>query len=341
MSHVDRRTPRRGFTLVELLVVIAIIGTLVGLLLPAVQAAREAARRSKCSNNLKQYGLAIHNHHDSKQMLPQAAEVPGAAPNWSDGLGWHSQILPYVEFAPLYSKINFGLAGNGPSAGDDPDIRTQLIDGRELRSTQLPFTRCPSDTGPPDMYGWAEGSYTGSLGSQSTGSADGNCNQWQQFREQPYGNADHGNGGSFNEVSGVFSRVAYSPKGITFANVSDGLSKTIMVGEVLVECHDHVEGLWSWNGFNNAHASTVVPINNLTTCYNSQAEAQAAGAQNPACWPKSNWNYSWGFRSRHPGGAGFLMGDGSVRFVAENIDHQTYQYLGGRRDRQNFNDSSF
>ena len=126
MSHVDRRTPRRGFTLVELLVVIAIIGTLVGLLLPAGQAAREAARRSKCSNNLKQYGLAIHNHHDSKQMLPQAAEVPGAAPYWSDGLGWHSQILPYVEFAPLYSKINFGLAGNGPSAGDDPDIASSV-----------------------------------------------------------------------------------------------------------------------------------------------------------------------------------------------------------------------
>jgi prepilin-type N-terminal cleavage/methylation domain-containing protein/prepilin-type processing-associated H-X9-DG protein len=338
--NLVRRSPRQAFTLVELLVVIAIIGTLVGLLLPAVQAAREAARRSSCSNNLKQYGLAIHNHHDSKQLIPPAAAVPGAVPDpWPDGLGWHSLILPYVEFAPLYSKINFNLAGNTSNPADDPDVRTQLIDGKELRNTALPFTRCPSDTGVRLNDGWAIGSYTGSLGSQGTGSADPNCNQWQQFREQPYGSADHGNGWSFNELSGVFSRQAYNPKGITFANVSDGLSKTIFVGETLLECHDHGTGLWDHNGLNNAHASTVVPINNFTTCYNSQAEAQAAGAQNPTCWQKSNWNYSWGFRSRHPGGAGFLMGDGSVRFVAENIDHQTYQYLGGRRDRQNVNDN--
>jgi prepilin-type N-terminal cleavage/methylation domain-containing protein/prepilin-type processing-associated H-X9-DG protein len=334
MNRSARRSVRHGFTLVELLVVIAIIGTLVGLLLPAVQAAREAARRSACTNNLKQYGLAIHNHHDSKQMIPPAAEVPGAAPSWNDGLGWHALILPYVEFAPLYSQINFTMAGAG--AGD---VRLQTIGGKELRNYQLPFARCPSDPGVKDNGGWAIGSYTGSLGSQATGSADGNCNQWQQFREQPHGNADHGNGGSFNEVSGVFSRVAYSPKGITFANVSDGLSKTIFVGETLIDCHDHGEGLWSWNGFNNAHASTVVPINNMTTCFNSQTEAQAGGAQNPACWPKSNWNYSWGFRSRHPGGSSFLFGDGSVRFIPESIDHQTYQYLGGRRDRQNVNDN--
>ena len=96
--------PRRAFTLVELLVVIAIIGVLVGLLLPAVQAAREAARRNSCSNNLKQYGLALQNHHDAKGFMPSGA--PPTA--WgAPYLGWHASILPFAEYADLFAKINF------------------------------------------------------------------------------------------------------------------------------------------------------------------------------------------------------------------------------------------
>ena len=314
------RPVRRAFTLVELLVVIAIIGTLVGLLLPAVQSAREAARKSSCSNNLKQYGLAIHNYHDTNGHMPRAApQVEWGAPC----LSWHAAIMPFIEQAGIASKVKF-------NSGLDERFRN--IDGKELRSIKIKTARCPSDSGPEDNGGWFQASYSGSLGSQSTPSADGNCNQFEQFREIPAGNNGHGNSWLLKDISGCFSRLAQQEKGCTFAMVKDGLSKTILVGEVLAECHDHTEGHISFNGFNNAHASTVVPINTMTTCYDSQAEATSKNVPNPQCFTKSNWNYSWGFRSRHPGGAQFLMGDGSVRMLQTTIDHTTFQRLGGKGD---------
>jgi len=322
------KQPRRAFTLVELLVVIAIIGVLVGLLLPAVQAAREAARRNSCGNNLKQYGLALQNHHDAKGFMPSGA--PPTA--WgAPYLGWHASILPFAEYADLFAKINFT---NGT------DARFQNMGSaaapKELRTHQLKFSRCPSDSGalfngnnPND---WAIASYTGSLGSQRTPSADGACNPWIGFAEVPAGNADHGNGNSFAEISGVFSRMVSVQPGCTFTMIRDGLSSTIFVGETLYDCHDHREGLWSYNGFNNAHGSTVVPINNMTTCYDSQAEAQAKGSTHPQCFTKSNWNFSWGFRSKHSGGSQFLFGDGSTKLLSQEIEHTLYQKLGGKAD---------
>lgn len=318
---------RRAFTLVELLVVIAIIGVLVGLLLPAVQSAREAARRSACTNNLKQYGLALHNHHDSKGQLPS-----GAPPNeWgAHGLSWQAHILPYAEETAIYDKLDWSNANTVM-------LRDQNIGGGQLfRAYTTGIIRCPSDDGNvhngDKLTGWALGSYVGSLGSQRTPSADGNCNQYLQFAEVPAGNADHGNAWDLSGISGVFSRLAKNSKGCRLADMSDGTSKTIVMGEALSKCHDHLEGNWSFNGFNNAHASTVVPINTNTTCYNTLEAATAAGQPNPQCFTKSNWNYSWGFRSRHPGGANFLLGDGSVRLINDDINHATFQRLGGRAD---------
>ena len=114
---------------------------------------------------------------------------------------------------------------------------------------------------------------------------------------------------------------------VGFADVKDGTSNVLFAGEILPMCHDHGGGWWLHNGNANAHASTAVPPNEMTTC---------PGTLNPtfpACTAKNNWNLSWGFRSNHPGGAQFLLVDGSVQFIPETIDYQTYQYLGGRRDR--------
>ncbi len=308
-----------GFTLVELLVVIAIIGTLVGLLLPAVQAARESARRSSCTNNLKQYGLALHNHHDTFGYIPSGAPTN---PWGNPAVSWHAYVLPFMEQTGPASKVKL----NG-----DTDERFRDIGGMQLRNLKLPLARCPSDNSIREFDGWAQSSYSGSLGSQRTPSYDGNCNQYLGFAATD-GQADHGNAWNFKDISGVFSRLVTEQKGVSFNMVSDGLSKTIFVGEILADCHDHLEGLWGFNGMGNAHASTTVPINTMTTCFDNQAAATAARVTNPQCFAKSNWNYSWGFRSRHPGGANFLMGDGSVRYLPETIDHTNYQRLGGRKD---------
>jgi len=315
-----------GFTLVELLVVIASIGILVGLLLPAVQAAREAARRMSCSNNLKQYGLGLQNYHDVYKAFPSA----GA--NWGNPqIGWQVQILPQMEQGPLFNQLNMNIAAW------DTIIPTQQDPNRRARLIQVPYARCPSDGYIGDTN-WAQASYCGNLGSQRTPSADGACNTWftpettsaTAYNYDSLGVADHGNTLSSGQISGMFGRLGTK---INMASVQDGTSSTIIVGEILPECHDHTAGWWHYNGMGNAHASTSVPLNTMTTCAISQVQAQQRGYPNPQCFPKSNWNYSWGFRSNHTGGAQFVFVDGSVHFVAQTIDYMTYQYLGGRSDK--------
>jgi len=318
MSHF--RSGRRAFTLVELLVVIAIIGILVALLLPAVQAAREAARRSQCSNNLKQFGLAIHNHADTKKGLipPGGDGTPGY--EWAPySTSWHVAVLPFIEQAALYNQLPWL-----PKNPNTP-IYASNVGGQPLYAIRLPYLRCPTDA-TPDSYAEYQASYSGSLGA---GCAIGPCgfNPNQQFCTAPYtpgATPDHGNTTQSLTLSGVFSRLG--PK-VFFSHVSDGLSNTIFVGEILPDCNDHCVGNGGWPYFNNcsnAHASTIVPINTFATCPPNN---------NTSCANQtSNWNLSWGFRSRHPGGAQFLLGDGSARLIQQNIDHALYQRLGGKAD---------
>jgi len=306
--------------------VIAIIGILVGLLLPAVQAAREAARRMQCSNNLKQYGLALLNYESAAKTFP----IGGT--NWDAPLiGWQVRILPYTEQSALYNQLNFGIVtGSGA-----PDT---LINGVPARQIQVPYALCPSDGTPSPDGNWAQSNYGGNLGSQRTPSADGACNTYFVpetinpviYNYDSRGGADHGNTNSGNDISGMFGRLA--PK-IPMATVTDGTSNTFFVGEILYECHDHTGGWWHYNGMGTAHSGTAVPLNTMTTCAASQAIATRLGYPNPQCFNKNNWNYSWGFRSKHTGGANFVYVDGSVHFLSQSIDYMTYQYLGGRHDK--------
>jgi prepilin-type N-terminal cleavage/methylation domain-containing protein/prepilin-type processing-associated H-X9-DG protein len=330
---------RRGFTLVELLVVIAIIGILVALLLPAVQAAREAARRSSCSNNLKQYGLALHNYHDVYKSLPPGGLWNVQNADWNvPGVSWQARILPYAEQQALYDKINFNWTPG--SAVDDNrgwNVVVNPTTGQFLRQIPIPYAHCPSDeTDPLGLDGnWAQSSYSGSLGSQRTPSADGNCNQFLDpagvRHEALVWNADHGNTWRKQDVSGIFSRMGFQET-MNLAAVLDGTSNVIMVGEILPACNDHTAGVWHYNGMGNAHSSTSIPINTFTTCVATQQEAINRGYPFPQCYVKSNWNFSWGFRSRHPGGAQFVFCDGSVHFLSANLTYETYQALGGRAD---------
>ena len=118
---------------------------------------------------------------------------------------------------------------------------------------------------------------------------------------------------------------------IAIQDITDGTTNVIMVGEILPACHDHGGGFWHYNGMGNAHASMSVPINHMTTC-TSPYQPNGLAAPYSGCTAKSNWNLSWGFRSAHVGGAQFLLVDGSVRFISQNLSYQTWQNLGDRND---------
>jgi prepilin-type N-terminal cleavage/methylation domain-containing protein/prepilin-type processing-associated H-X9-DG protein len=315
MSHFALR--RRAFTLVELLVVIAIIGILVALLLPAVQAAREAARRTQCSNNLKQFGLGIHNFADSNKGL-----IPPGGNNWGfPYTSWHVAALPFMEQGALYSQLPMNNPATDPS-------NTVLASGQNVRTVKLPYGRCPTDTS-DEMYGGSFVlSYSGSLGSNRAPSASSSCEPYAGNQIPNQGTADHGNTLDAAQLSGPFGRLCPRMK---LANVTDGLSNTIFVGEVMAHCNDHYGGGWPvYNQMNNAHATTLVPINDFTTCVG----ASPAEIRFPSCTTQSNWNISWGFRSRHPGGSQFLFGDGSVTMLNTTIDMVTYNRLGAKSDGQ-------
>jgi prepilin-type N-terminal cleavage/methylation domain-containing protein/prepilin-type processing-associated H-X9-DG protein len=324
ISPRNRRRPL-GFTLIELLVVIAIIAILIGLLLPAVQKVREAAARMKCQNNLKQIGIALHAYHDVRNKFPPGGAMgTGTNPDYepwpynnnngdwgSDQGTWIVYSLPYLEQDNLYKTIN-------PRANVYNSVHG-VMNGNTAINKSPKYIRCPSDD--YDLNAPTT-SYIGSLGSQC---AIGPCgfDPNQQYCQTSIGwgyqtSADHGNDWSASGIRGMFNRLGAV---INMAAVSDGLSNTIMVGESLPKMHDHLQQniWWHFNG-GASHASTIVPINYRSDDY-------ASCTTSP-----QNWNISWGFKSRHSGGANFLLGDGSVRFIAQSIDHRTYNLLGCRND---------
>ncbi len=337
------RRPRRhtGFTLVELLVVIAIIGVLVALLLPAIQAAREAARRMSCSNNLKNIGLGIVNFESAQGNLPYSysykpEEFEGPNGGWAgppggslavsnggpgfNGKGWMVDILPQLEQQAMYDQItqtladfpgNFGVNGPFGSGMGRPSLR-------EIMQSQLPVITCPSDASAVPKQGQvlnenvghgrtvAVTSYKGVLGDhviwpQSTSHLDGNPLDC------------HNNVAGCN---GLFWRTAYY-KPIKLRQITDGLSNTFMVGEAVSsqDLHDaayYSDGDW---------ASCNSPLN----FFNIEEDPTILFDQ---------WYEQRGFRSLHPGGAQFVMADASVHFMVEGIDHSIYRGLATRNGEE-------
>lgn len=325
--HDRRSSGRLAFTLIELLVVIAIIAVLIALLLPAVQQARESARRSQCKNNLKQYGLALHNYHDSFGMFPLGGTGNRDNP---PRISWQVRILPFVDQSALYNELD--LSGRLPAesySGGETNRRNvayQILNsGRQFREISPPFTLCPSDPNPEPRSSWAQGSYGGSMGSQNTNSATHPaCSPYNVYALK---SLNYGATLDPSQLSGMFSRNGAK---IRISSVTDGTSNTIHVGEMIPGCLAASRASWSYATSGcNAEAQTIAPINEMTTC--SLIDGRRITDQ--ACTGNDEWNYSYGFRSGHTGGAHFLFVDGSVRFLSENIDHaKTYQYLGDRAD---------
>ena len=312
---------QRGFTLVELLVVIAIIGILIGMLLPAVQQVREAARRSACSNNMRQMTLGMMNYESAHQHFPPGIKSVGtpaeiAAANPSDingaglgapGLCWGGIILPFVEQNALYDQIDElteGLTNFGPLNVGIPGLNTEL-DGQFVANNVLPIYLCPScpmgdfQTERPQGLGLhAKSNYVGIFGIAANGSTP-------RVREG----------------------ILFTDSDVTFGDIYDGSSNTFIIGErdgapmgIGTDGIERTRGaaVWCWNG----------RARWLDTCLGA-TDSAAVFALNSAI--HNNNQHKWQpLSSQHSGGAMFGRADGSVQFVTETIDAEIYEGMGTR-----------
>ncbi|HEY0983554.1 DUF1559 family PulG-like putative transporter [Schlesneria sp.] len=322
VSYKPRRY-NRAFTLIELLVVIAIIAVLIALLLPAVQQAREAARRTQCKNNLKQIGLALHNYHDVAGMFPYASSFNAATannnalPNIKNQSGW-VLILPYFDQAPLYNRINHSAAMGGwkdngslPLAGIGGIVPPENAAAAAVKLNAL---LCPSDSGTPFIQGLLDGNYgcDPSVNSYKTNygfcTTDGQgWNMWS--KEDQY----------TRSMFGAMSTAS-------LRDLTDGSSNTVAVVETTLNVHDGYTGSWACsqhvgNGIQFGNLNGQRKINDWACC--GWGPGTPWSVQNPP-GKLGEWGTPG---SLHTGGVQALLGDGSVRFISENIDNTTRQRL--------------
>ncbi|MGY8767061.1 MAG: DUF1559 domain-containing protein [Pirellulales bacterium] len=287
---------RTGFTLVELLVVIAIIGILIALLLPAVQQAREAARRMSCTNNMKQLGLASHNYHDTFGSFPSgyiATTSDNKTPfaHGEPGWGWGALILPYMEQGNASnSLIHFNLP---------------IADSANLAARQyyVPGYSCPSDNA-PEIFELAAESHSHGTGTGSGPTKIPTANYVGVFGTIELDTCENTPIGQICKGDGVM----HHNSRIRFADITDGTSHTMMVGERTSDF-----GFSTWVG---------------SVAEGEEAIARILGVADHS--PNDDHGHLDDFSSRHPGGANFLYCDGSVHFIPEVIDLINYRALATR-----------
>ncbi|OJW28028.1 MAG: hypothetical protein BGO49_07500 [Planctomycetales bacterium 71-10] len=321
---MDRRSrgPRsRAFTLIELLAVLSIVALLIALLLPAVQSAREVARRLQCANNLKQVGLAMHGYHDVWQAFPAGylssyaprAGQPASASELGPGWAWGTLILPFLEQRPLYDAANFDLGFGEPTEG----LRLlALKSNRTIMAAVVSTFLCPSDgrsdgpldLGGPSVFG-APGQYVASAG-------------WLDSSRTPV------------EGSGVFSPNSR----ISLGDVRDGSASTLMIGE---RARDDADAAWTgvFGGLDDPAplctkrgrpVDSCVPLMFLVLGRTGPA-ADVVNGEAPDVSPlDARATRPDGFASRHPAGCLFLACDGSTRLVARTVSREVFRALASR-----------
>jgi prepilin-type N-terminal cleavage/methylation domain-containing protein/prepilin-type processing-associated H-X9-DG protein len=324
----------RGFTLIELLVVIAIIAVLIALLLPAVQQAREAARRTQCKNNLKQIGLALHNYENTYLRLPMSGYGEWGTQAWSPS--WLVHILPFLDQAPSFNLLTF--------SGTTWETRSYMVqplrNWKMYQDTRVPVYNCPSSPlpmtrtdssspqtqalGAPPQLSYQLVNYVGIAGTYFNPANRECC---------VAGGRTDSAGWGWNAYNGLIC--PENPEGshsVRFRDVTDGLSNTYAIGEqsnyaVLapndkldLRACNHVGGAWNGNFGHHTHWWLNVIVNRYPI-----------NAVNAVEWTQPYMRHNI-LTSAHPGGGHFLFGDGSVQFLSENIDYWTYMALGGRDD---------
>jgi prepilin-type N-terminal cleavage/methylation domain-containing protein/prepilin-type processing-associated H-X9-DG protein len=363
LSVSRQRLDHRGFTLIELLVVIAIISLLIGLLLPAVQGARESGRRAQCMNNLRQIGLAIHNYESAQKSYPAGAIYYNSGDGGSNqcqgihsarDFGAFAMMLAEMDQRNVLNSINFNLAAGGSSGGLWGGVNVGAAQTTGL-GTRISSYICPSDSPQNPHYittnPYSQTSYAPSGGTWNIVAYLAGPDCWQQ---------DAGNG-PFDDFTSYSS-----------ADIRDGLSTTIFVGETarFQNDPDPQFNQWSRPGYYQVSSSfdpsgstfrpqgfgfEVPQINAAMMSGDYPGGAGiggATGTPGPNSLPPGTpfpdtsdyraWlldpkyqNYGqWGFRSLHPGGANFLFGDGSVKFLLQTINIPTYEALGTRRGKE-------
>jgi prepilin-type N-terminal cleavage/methylation domain-containing protein len=294
-----RRYPRRAFTLVELLVVIAIIGVLIALLLPAVQAAREAGRRTQCANNLKQLALSLHNFHDTNNRFPVC---PWTAD--STGISWFCHVLPFFEQHALYNQVNFARGGYG---GGTPNLA--------LGGNRLPTLLCPSytivnssstiDQVPPANTLAFTTHYVGNAGPKGTNPLTGTAYNVNSPGPSQGGLACDG---ILPYTASLVTSNPSAPAPVTMGAITDGTSSTLMVFEVAWQGLERSPG--SLRAWQRGYAWA-----NDTTCSKNVTNAMNTVKYNGG----GNYNdISMG--SNHPAGCNVALGDASVRLLNKQID---------------------
>ena len=298
MSQSPRR--RDGFTLIELLVVIAIIAILIALLLPAVQQAREAARRTECKNKMKQFGLALLNYHDTYRTFPPAqidsssctAGNPPAEGSNVNGLVF---LLPYLDLGNMYEQLNFNLAFDDYAPGGVPLYGGEATTNGALIAKEFSIFTCPSDIGPV-------GASTSTTYNPPSGTPDQRTNYDFVVYYNNYNTCDN--------WQGVNRTMFDDNSKCRIADVTDGTSNTVAMAETRKAC--------CANGNNASWGARGWVQNGLSLRYSRPNNTTRSGIEYK---PRlGNWAYTGSF---HPGGIQVLMGDGSVRFLTDNTDSTT------------------
>ena len=312
-----RASGRRGFTLVELLVVIAIIGVLIGMLLPAVQSVREAARRIACANNLKQISLACLNYESAHREFPagrhgleEAEEfhqkyAPQLQVSQSDGTSFQVAILPFIEKANAYDRLHIEelnlLSHRGEGKWDSESTSASNLEALSVIGEQMPGYACPSaSTNLPclDLFGvpLGTGSYAGCMGSLWWPAASGGLDELTKHK--------YNNNGMF-----------FYANGVSMGSITDGTSNTLCVGEtvrgeIAPDTGYYRYNYWAWaSNYQSSLCATRFPLNS----------------------PEWSFALSLGiFGSNHAGGANFVFSDGHTSFMSDNIDQDLYEALSTR-----------